>query len=138
MNRIVETMCRQHDELRALASEYFRQLDRAAPDLQALSKCRWTLARLLSGHLAYEGAHLYPALSAQGGRSQHVGAAMGAEAAKLASTLQNHVREWTASAILNDWDAYRTTSRSLIEILVARLDAEEAELYPLALLAKAA
>jgi hypothetical protein len=138
MKSIVETMCRQHEELRALASEYYRQLDQATPDLQALSRCRWTLARLLSGHLAFEGAHLYPALSARGGRSQQVGAAMSAEAATLASTLQDHVRNWTASAILNDWDAYRAASRSLVEILVARLDAEEAELYPLALLAKAA
>ena len=49
-----ETLVRQHDELRALADSYERALARAEPDLTALAKHRWTLARLISAHPAME------------------------------------------------------------------------------------
>jgi hemerythrin-like domain-containing protein len=138
MKEHIETLCRQHEELRALANDYERELDKPQPDTTALSKCRWTLARLISAHLAYEGAHLYPALARTGGRAMESGRKMASEMTELGGRLQNHVREWTVSAIADDWNGYRRSSKDLIAVLRARMDAEEADLYPLAVVAKAA
>ena len=138
MKHHVETLCRQHEELRALAEDYEKELSRAQPDTMALSKCRWTLARLSSTHLAYEGAHLYPALARAGGRPMETGRKMAAEMTELGARLQAHVREWTVGAIADDWPGYCRSAKSLIAVLRARMDAEEAELYPLAMVANAA
>jgi hypothetical protein len=138
MKEQLETMRRQHDELRGLAITYEQELDRPSPDLSALSKCRWTLARLVSGHLAYEGAHLYPALASRDGTMVEIGRKMATEIAELGMRLQNHVREWTPGAIADDWAGYRRSSKELIAVLRARMDAEESELYPLLTVAKAA
>ena len=138
MKEHIETLCRQHDELRALATQYELELDKNEPDTTALSKCRWTLARLISTHLAYEGAHLYPALTRSGGRAMEASRKMTAEMTELGGRLQNHVREWTVNAIADDWAGYRRSSKELIAVLRARMDAEEAELYPLATIANAA
>jgi len=138
MKEHLDTLCRQHEELRALADQYERELDKAQPDTMALSKCRWTLARLISTHLAYEGAHLYPALARCSGPAMETGRRMAAEMTDLGAGLQAHVREWTVSAIADDWPGYCRSSKAMIAILRARMDAEEAELFPLAAVAKAA
>ena len=138
MKEHIEALCRQHEELRALATQYERELDKAEPDTTALSKCRWTLARLISSHLAYEGAHLYPALARCGGRAMETGRKMAEEMSGLGARLQTHVREWTVGAIADDWAGYRRSSKELIAVLRARMDVEEAEVYPLATVARAA
>ena len=138
MKEHLEALCRQHDELRELATQYERELDKAQPDTVALSKCRWTLARLVSSHLAYEEVHLYSALARHGGRAAEAGRKMADEMVELGGLLQTHVREWTVGAIADDWDGYRRSSKMMIAVLRGRMDAEEAELYPLAVVAKAA
>lgn len=138
MKEHIETLRRQHDELRALADTYEREFDKAQPDTTALSKCRWTLARLISTHLAYEGAHLYPALARCSGQAMETSRRMAAEMTEIGGRLQNHVREWTVGAIADDWAGYRRSTKDLIAVLRARIDAEETELYPLAAVAKAA
>ena len=138
MNNHVETLCQQHAELRALASQYERELAKAAPDLPALAKCRWTLARLISAHLAYEGLHLYPALAAGGGHAAEMGRVFAAEMAGLGAQLDDHVRKWTSDAILSDWVGFARSSKALMAALKARMDREEREAYPLARIAKAA
>ena len=138
MQNHVEIMCRQHDELRALGAAYERELGKPAPDLAALAKCRWTLARLVSAHLAYEGAHLYPALERAGGRASDLGRTMSAEMATLGAELGDHVRKWTSDSITTDWGHFTRTSKTLIDALKARMDREEREVYPVLSIAKAA
>lgn len=134
----LETMLRQHDELRALADEYDRQLARPEPDLAALANCRWTLARLLSSHLAYEGAHLFPTLNSGSESARQVARRMSAAVVGLGEHLQNHVREWTPAAIADDWAGYCRTSSKMLGLLRDHMAAEEVDLYPLLLIAKAA
>ena len=138
MQNHVETMLSQHAELRTLGIEYERELGKAAPDLAALAKCRWMLARLVSAHLAYEGAHLYPALERAGGRAAELGRAMSTEMAELGAQLGDHVRKWTSDGITNDWEHFALTSKAMIDTLKARMEREERELYPLLQIAKAA
>lgn len=138
MQNHVEIMRRQHEELLALGTQYERELAKDAPDLAALAKCRWTLARLVSAHLAYEAAHLYPSLERAGGRSSEVGRAMSAEMAEIGAQLGDHVRKWTSDAIVRDWATFASTSKALMAALRARIEREDRDLYPLAEMAKAA
>lgn len=138
MKHQLQEMLRQHAELRALAKDYERELARPAPDLQALAKCRWTLARLVSAHLAYEGLHLYPVLASQGNQAANIGRAFAGEIADLGAQLSEHVRKWTSDLIVSDWAGFSRSSTALMMDLKTRMDREEAEVYPLMQAAKAA
>lgn len=138
MNNHLETLCEQHAELRALAVRYEDELAMATPDPTALAKCRWTLARLISTHTAYERMHLYPVLEAVGGNAAELGRVYAAEMVDLGTQLENHVRKWTLDAILSDWVNYSQSTRALMATLKARMDREESEAYPLMIMAKAA
>jgi hypothetical protein len=135
MKEQVQTLCEQHDELRALADEYEAELAKPAPDLAALSGCRWKLARLVSTHLAYERMYLYGTLHSRGDGS---GAQLGAQLTALGDKLSAHVRDWTPAAITTDWRGYGKASKGLMTILRKHMDREESDLYPLLLKAKAA
>jgi hypothetical protein len=134
MQKIVQTLIAQHDELRALRDTYERELAKPEPDLMALAKCRWTLARLVSTHLAFEQMHMKVLL----GRSEPVIAQLTQERQRLAQKLDEHVRNWTPNAIADNWADYGRVSRSVMAVLIGHLDREERDLYPLLLQAKAA
>lgn len=134
----VQAMCAQHDQLRDVASLYRLELAKPGPDPRSLADCRWKLMRLVTGHLAYEGLHLYPALYAAGGRNADIARQMATEIEQLSGALQNHVREWTVTRIDSDWPGYRRAAGALIDTLVLRIDREEKDIYPLLLVAKAA
>jgi hypothetical protein len=134
----VQTMCAQHDQLRDVANLYRLELAKPGPDPRSLADCRWKLMRLVTGHLAYEGLHLYPALLKSGGKDADTARQMATEIEQLSGALQTHVREWTVTRIESDWPGYRRAAETLIETLLRRLDREEKHLYPLLLVAKAA
>ena len=134
----VRTMCAQHDELRALVARYRAELARPAPDLAALSDCRWKLLRLVMAHLAYEDAHLFPALARHGAGLDAAGRTRKGEVSALFARFQDHVREWTAIRIESDWRAFGEHASTLLNALVARMEREERELYTPLLVAKAA
>lgn len=138
MNNHLDTLLAQHRELRALADAYLAELSKAQPDLARLGKCRWTLARLISAHLAFEAMHLYPALQRLGTSAAASGERAASGIGQLTEALGAHVRDWTIPAIEADWEGYAQSSRSLIAKLCARMDQEEASLYPLVRQAKAA
>ena len=131
MNNQLDTLLAQHRELRALAGTYRAELDRTQPDLAALGTCRWTLARLISTHLAHEASHLYPTLRRASPQAIAAGERFASEIGQLTEALGRHVREWTVARIEDDWRGYRKASQDLIAKLSARMDKEEAELYPL-------
>ncbi|HEV2570031.1 hemerythrin domain-containing protein [Sphingomonas sp.] len=134
----VETMCAQHEALREIAKLYRLELARPAPDARSLADCRWKLMRLVTGHLAYEGLHLYPALYKAGGTAGETARQMADEIGQLSCALQCHVRDWTAARIESDWPGYRAAAEELIVQLLRRLEREEKSLYPLMPMAKAA
>lgn len=138
MKQQVTELLRQHAELRVLGAEYERELAKAVPDLTALAKCRWTLARLVSAHLAYESVHLYPALAKSGPQTASLGRSFSSEMAALGGQLGEHVRKWTSDLIVSDWAGFSRSSTDLVRALTARMDREEAELYPAIDAAKAA
>ena len=135
MKENVETLCRQHDELRALADNYQLELKKPTPDLQALARCRWALARLVSGHLAYARLYLYNILASRGDTA---GIKLGERLDDLGTRLSGHVRDWTPEMIVEDWPRYTRTSNALIKVLREHMEVEEQQLYPKLLVAKAA
>jgi len=135
MKEHVETLCRQHEELRALADEYERELGKANADLAALSTCRWKLARLVSTHLAYERTYVLGALATRGMTATQ---RFSDDLKAVGDRLSGHVREWTPVAIADDWAGYGRACKALIDLLRAQMDSEEVALYPLLLKAKAA
>jgi hypothetical protein len=135
MKEHVESLCRQHEELRALADEYERELGKANADLAALASCRWKLARLVSSHLAYERTYVLGSLATHGGMASQ---RFADDLKKVGDRLSGHVREWTPAAIADDWAGYGRACRALINLLRAQMASEEADLYPLLLKAKAA
>lgn len=135
MKEHVEILCRQHDELRGLADDYERELDKPGADLAALAGCRWKLARLISTHLASERMYLYAALAKRGDQT---GEPLGKRLGSLADKLSAHVRNWTPASIADDWAGYGRASRELMKVLREQIAREESELYPLLLVAKTA
>lgn len=129
-------MYAQHDALRELARRYREELAREAPDLVALADCRWRLLRLVTGHLAYEDAHLRPLLARTPQAVVH--ARMANELGQLFARFQNHVREWTAPQMAADWIGFRAQAGALLDALAMRMDHEERELYAPFLMAKSA
>ena len=134
----VRTMCAQHDELRGLVARYRLELAKPAPDLAALSDCRWRLLRLVMTHLAYEEAHLFPALARRGSALDAAGRALKSEVSALFGQFQDHVREWTALRIEADWRGFCRHATMLLDVLGTRMAREELELYTPLLVAKAA
>lgn len=134
MNSKIQMLVQQHDDLRALATSYEAELSREQPDLQALAKCRWTLARLVSAHLACERMHL----GALEERPEPGVRQIGQKLKKLAGELDAHVRNWTPDAIVRDWAEYGRASKSLMAMLCAHMAEEEQRLYPLLVEVKAA
>ncbi|MFD1610550.1 hemerythrin domain-containing protein [Sphingomonas tabacisoli] len=133
MKEQVEKLTHQHDELRALADSYEQALARPEPNLTTLAKHRWTLARLISAHLAVERL----AFGRIANASDNVNRVMEEQRA-LAGQLDDHVRNWTVEAIAGDWPAYGRTCRAMMAVMRAHLDKEERELYPLLLQAGSA
>ena len=110
-------MCAQHEQLRDVANLYRQELARAGPNPRSLADCRWKLMRLVTGHLAYEGLHLYPALYRSGGKDADTARQMAGEIEQLSGALQSHVREWTVTRIENDWPGYRRAAESELRAL---------------------
>jgi hypothetical protein len=135
MKEHIDSLGRQHEELRALADEYEHELAKANPELAALAGCRWKLARLISNHMAYERTYVFGALAA---RTEAVAQRFPDDLKALGDRLSGHVREWTPSAIADDWISYGRASKALMKLLRAQMDSEERDLYPLLLKGKAA
>lgn len=134
MHNAVQILTAQHDELRELAKSYEREVSRPEPDLQALARCRWTLTRLISAHLACERVHM----KALDSRPEPVVGQMAPKIKRLTDHLEVHVRKWTADSIVREWAEYCRLSRTIISDMCSLMDEEERRLYPLINQAKAA
>lgn len=102
------------------------------PDRQVLANKRWQLSSFIMQHLAFEDRHLYsklpdderPQVVALGKRFQ-------ADLAELFTSFADHAQFWTPDRIAGDWHGFRASARNMISAMEARIDREEAELFPL-------
>ncbi len=122
-----------HARLKEVSTELLALVETDAPcDPATLADCRWRLARLLLQHLPVEDRHVYRPLE-QDVRPE---VALTAKRFRLEleasyARFQDHADRWTGDAIVSDWPGYRSTVRQLVQSLHARIEREEATLYPL-------
>lgn len=102
------------------------------PDRHVLAELRWQVSSLMMQHLALEDRYLYaklindprPDIRSMGERFQQ-------ELIGLYAHFSEQARYWTQDRIAADWDGYRHPARQRAHIMFARIEREEAELYPL-------
>jgi hypothetical protein len=126
-------MLQDHERLRQCAERLAVLIDAPQPcDMAALAAARWDLGSTMMRHLAYEDRHLYskleqdvrPAIKAAGHAFQ-------TELRDKFDAYAEHAKSWTPERIAADWTGYRTAVAGFLAMLMARIDREERELYPL-------
>lgn len=131
---MLDRLLRDHVIMREKAETLMRLLEsETMPDSAVLADARWQLGSLIMKHLAFEDRHLYAKLLRD--ERPHVretGRKFQSELASLFTTYAEHTQFWTPARIARDWDGFRTVSRRLNLAFSARIEREEAELYPLA------
>jgi len=127
---------RQHQEILGLVKELHPQLDvvslrrDAAPVATGLQR----LATMLKAHLALEDSTLYPKLLA------HADPAVAATARRyqqemggLLTVFSNYIERWpAASSIQQEPDLFLSQTQQVVAALLARVEREDGELYPMA------
>jgi hemerythrin-like domain-containing protein len=127
---------RQHQEILGLVKELQPQLDvvslrrDAAPVATGLQR----LAAMLKAHLALEDSTLYPKLVA------HADPEVAATARRyqqemggLQTAFSNYIERWpTATSIQHEPDLFLSQTQQVVAALLARIEREDGELYPMA------
>ncbi|MFN3818651.1 hemerythrin domain-containing protein [Blastomonas sp.] len=131
---MLHRMLRDHVVMREKADALLALLDCAKmPDGLLLADRRWQLSSHIMQHLAFEDRHLYAKLLRdERPHVREIGRKYQAELAELFTAYSQHARFWTPARVANDWNGFRTASRKMTLGMFARIDREEAELYPLA------
>jgi hypothetical protein len=130
---MIDKLCNQHRLLRAFVTEILDLVSLQAPcDQQKLAEARWRVARMLHQHLAAEERLVYRPLE----RDPRPEVALLAHAFRRElddsyARYEQHLDHWTYDRIRTDWLTYRTAVRHMAAFLFARMDREEAELFPL-------
>jgi hemerythrin-like domain-containing protein len=130
-----DTFRRQHDEILMLVKELQPRLGPATlrGDAAPVAAGLQRLAVMLKAHLALEDATLYPKLLT------HTDASVAATARRyqqemggLQTAFANYVERWpNASAIQAQPDGFLAQTQEVVAALLARIDRENGELYPM-------
>lgn len=130
---MLDKLMRDHAQMRERADRLLHLLDCAVmPPWDVLADARWQLSSLIMQHLAYEDCHLYGKLLRDG--RPHVaetGRRFQSELSALFDGYTDHAQYWTPETIANDWDGFRAASRIKTHAMLARIEREECELFPL-------
>lgn len=99
---------------------------------EEVSALRWKINRILLAHLAKEDRLVYPALISSGDRDTASTAHLiSAEVGDLADKWRHYLSYWTVARIREDGEAFRAQTVAVEQALLARIEREEAELFPL-------
>lgn len=132
---MVETLIRQHEEIRALLAQIEGMLPEkvAESTFEVLMKVS-ELAGKLKMHLAQEDRVLYPSLLRhQDARVRDTADRFTREMGGLAETFTGFRTKYAGvNAIKGDPEQFQREMRRLASALRRRIEAEEKELYPLA------
>lgn len=130
---MLERLLRDHALMRERGRTLLGLLDQPEPPpSDVLADARWQLSSHIMQHLALEDRHLYTKLL-QDDRPhvQEAGRRFQAELAELFGCFAESAQQWTPERIAGDWDTFRSMARSRLVKMSARIDREEAELFPL-------
>lgn len=123
----------EHSRLRVLGAELAGLVASAELcDLDELACRRWSLARMVHMHLAYEERHLFHRLAADPRADVHAAGARARRGVEqLHRSYKAHVERWTAEDIVRRWPEFQRAVRMMVSRMVDRIDLEEADLFPL-------
>lgn len=124
----------QEHELLLLMAHGLEACVAAAPDAVRAVRLRTDFSIALATHLRAEDARLYPRL-AQSANSRAVGASETflSELDTLKIDWNAYLEGWPDDAIASDWATFADETRTMMIRLRARIDRENACLYPVAL-----
>jgi len=129
LNRAI--LSAEHAELIDIADLFAIELRALTPNLERLASLRLRFSRVLLLHLAQEDHLLYPTLKrTTDGPTRELAARFEAEMGQLGDIYRRYVTRWSSIAIAQDWDGFRTDTRSFLAALRRRIRREETELYP--------
>jgi Hemerythrin HHE cation binding domain len=127
---------RQHQEILGLVKELQPQLEVASlrRDAAPVATGLQRLAAMLKAHLALEDSTLYPKLIA------HPDPEVAATARRyqqemggLQTAFSDYIGRWaTASSIQQEPDLFLSQTQQVVAALLARIEREDGELYPMA------
>ncbi len=138
----IERLSNEHRRLLTLAGHLGRHIAGAfPPDANAREDFNTVRTRFrteLIAHLKREDWVLYPSLLASGDReltdtAQNFVGEMG----HISDAFAAYSRQWLPDAIAADWPGYCAATKTLLAALAARIEREDAGLYPLALTVEA-
>lgn len=131
---MLQRLLHDHVMMRRKAAELLQLLDRPdAPDSDVLAKTRWVLSSHIMQHLALEDRHLYAKLLIDDRpHVREIGHRFQSDLTVLFAEFSDHAQHWTPTRIAGNWTSFRVASRRLVMKMMARIDYEEAELFPLA------
>lgn len=130
---MLDKFLHDHAILRQLGESLIALLELAdMPDPELLAETRWRLSSHVMQHLAFEDRYLYAKLLSD--PRPHVRATGEPFQQELASLFGDYVEQgkyWTQERIAADWDGYRHKAIERVHVMFARVEREEAELFPL-------
>ncbi|MDM7954904.1 hemerythrin domain-containing protein [Blastomonas sp.] len=131
---MLDRLLRDHVLIREKAQVLLHLLDsETMPSRAVLAETRWNLGSLIMQHLAYEDRHLYAKLLHDSRADvRETGRQFHSDLATLFAAYASNAQHWTPDRIAQDWDGFRADARRMTLAMFARIDLEEAELYPLA------
>lgn len=131
---MLDRLLRDHQVIREKAQALLDLLDSdQMPSRSILAETRWTLGSQIMQHLAYEDRHLYSKLlHDERAEVRETGRQFHSDLAALFAAYASNAQHWTPDRIAQDWDGFRADARRMTLAMFARIDLEEAELYPLA------
>jgi hypothetical protein len=130
---VLNRLLRDHAVMRDRGNTLLALLDQSEPPpSDVLADARWRLSSYIMQHLALEDRHLYTKLlSDDRPHVQATGRRFQAELADLFSGFAESAQQWTPERISADWDTFRSMARIRLMKMYARINSEEAELFPL-------
>lgn len=131
---MLKRLLRDHAIMRERGDTLLALLDQSEPPpSDVLADARWQLSSYIMQHLALEDRHLYTKLlNDDRAHVQQTGRRFQAELAELFGSYAESAQFWTPERITADWDNFRSMARTRLLRMYARIDSEEAELFPLA------
>lgn len=118
-------------ELRQGVAELAAIVSQAAPDHEALSKMRITLARLIGRRRALIQCTILPYLDDLTEAEAAQVNDLRLDAAAWAVEFSEHIGRWTRRAVQEDWAGYQAASRRMRNAMLVRVDYSATILYPL-------
>lgn len=122
----------QHAKIRDLAGQLVKSTSPKAVSAKDIRNLLNKLSGVLSVHLAAEDKALYPRYVADS-RPQISGLAkrFQQEMGGLVGTFTSYVNKWSIAAIAQEPDAFAHETRGIVAALLARIDREDREFYPM-------